>query len=197
MNYSALPPAYVVYQTVDLQRDRKIALLVGFLSVGIAAVMVIAAVFFVPFSRFLSFDAPTGADTIRLLLLIPAIVFYVVTHELIHGAFFRCYGKAKPKYGFSGLYFYAGSEGYYDRRSYGIIALAPVLVWFILLLVLDAVLPEKYFWFFYILQIVNLSGAAGDFYIAYLARTMPADVLIRDSGTAMEFYVRAEKIKRE
>ena len=111
--------------------------------------------------------------------------------------FFRRYGKEKPKYGFSGLYFYAGSPVFFDRRSYLISALAPVVIWFFILLVLDTILPEKYFWFFYILQIVNLSGAAGDFYIAYLARSMPADVLIRDWGYQMEFYLRAETARKK
>ena len=197
MSCKDLPAGYVLTKTVDLQNDRKTALLINLGAVGVAAVMVLAAVFFVPFSRFISFSAPTSKDVLRLFLLVPAIAVYVVTHELIHGLFFRRCGKQKPKYGFSGLYFYAGCEAFFDRKSYLVIALAPVLIWFVILLVLDAALPGKYFWFFYILQIVNLSGAVGDFYIAYLARSMPADVLIRDWGYKMEFYLRAELARKQ
>ena len=197
MSCKDLPASYVLTKVVDLQNDKKTALWVNLGAVGIAAVMVLAAVFFIPFSRFVSFSSPTAKDALRLFLLVPAIAVYVVTHELIHGLFFRRYGKEKPKYGFSGLYFYAGSEVFFDRRSYLVIALAPVVVWFAVLLILDAALPNRLFWFFYILQIVNISGAAGDFYITYLARSMPADVLIRDWGYKMEFYLRAEKVKKQ
>ncbi len=197
MSCKDLPQSYVLTKVVDLQNDRKTALWVNLGAFGITVVMVLAAVFFVPFSKFVSFSSPTAKDALRLFLLVPAIAVYVVTHELIHGLFFRRYGKEKPKYGFSGLYFYAGSPVFFDRRSYLISALAPVVIWFFILLVLDTILPEKYFWFFYILQIVNLSGAAGDFYIAYLARSMPADVLIRDWGYQMEFYLRAEMARKK
>ena len=34
----------------------------------------------------------------------------------------------------------------------------------------------------------NVSGAAGDFYIAWKAARMPAGVLVQDTGLEMTFY---------
>lgn len=194
MNYKTLPGGYVLFKTVNLQTQRRLALGINAAALGIAGIMIAAAVFFIPFHRFISFSQPRSSDALRLLLLVPAIGVYVVTHELIHGLFMRRYAGVKPKYGFSGLYAYAGSPAFFDRKSYLKIALAPVVIWFFLLLIADLLLPDTLFWFAYILQILNISGAAGDFYIAWISRTMPADVLIRDWGYEMEFYCRAEKI---
>lgn len=194
MSYKTLPGGYVLFKTVNLQAQRRLAVGINAAALGIAAIMIAAAIFFVPFRRFISFSQPQASDALRLLLLVPAILIYIVTHELIHGLFMRRYSGMKPKYGFSGLYAYAGSPAFFDRKSYLKIAMAPVLIWFFLLLAANLLLPDTLFWFAYILQILNISGAAGDFYIAWISRAMPADVLIRDWGYEMEFYCRAEKV---
>ncbi len=194
MNYKTLPTGYILCKVVNLQKQRKLALCISAASIGIAIVMIFAAIFFIPFTRFISFSQPQASDALRLLLLIPAICFYVVSHELIHGLLMRRYSGVKPKYGFSGLYVYAGSSAFFARNSYLKIALAPVFTWFLLLLIANLLLPDTLFWFAYSLQILNIAGASGDFYIAWVSKTMPADVLIRDQGYEMEFYCRVEKV---
>ena len=58
----------------------------------------------------------------------------------------------------------------------------------ILLAVLNVRFYESWFWFFYIIQIVNISGAAGDIYVgAQIVRAQNV-VLIRDTGTGMTLY---------
>lgn len=194
MNHKTLPGGYILFKTVNLQTQRRLALGINAAALGIAALMVAAAVFFIPFRRFISFQQPQASDALRLLLLVPAIFIYIVTHELIHGLFMRRYSGVKPKYGFSGLYAYAGSPAFFDRKSYLKIAMAPVWIWFLVLLAANLLLPDTLFWFAYILQILNISGAAGDFYITWVSRSMPADVLIRDWGYKMEFYCPVQKI---
>ena len=99
----------------------------------------------------------------------------------------------KAKYGFTGLYAYAGSEAYFNRRSYLIISLAPVALWGALLMILNFALPVSWFWFVYIVQIMNLSGASGDFYVSVYMSRLPRTILIQDSGTSMDVYARVEK----
>lgn len=193
MNYRQLPEGYELLRSIDLQKDRRLALLVNGLALFIAVVMVLAALPFVPFSTFISIRTPTLSDVARPLLLLPALLFYVVTHELIHGFYMKRFSGMKAKYGFTGLYAYAGSEAYFNRRSYLIISLAPVALWGALLMILNFALPVSWFWFVYIVQIMNLSGASGDFYVSVYMSRLPRTILIQDSGTSMDVYARVEK----
>jgi len=61
-----------------------------------------------------------------------------------------------------------------------IIALAPVVFFGIIFLLLNVLLPIEWFWFIYFFQIINLSGAAGDFYVTYLMRKFSDDVLTEE-----------------
>ena len=72
---------------------------------------------------------------------------------------------------------------------YAVIALSPVVIWGTVFALVCALCPGL-FWPFAILQIINLSGAAGDFYVSWLLGRMPEDVLIRDDGVSMAFYAR-------
>ena len=123
-------------------------------------------------------------------LLSAALMLYIVLHEVVHGIFIYLLGKQKPHFGIRLPYAYAGSDIYFDKKSYLIIALAPVVFFGVSLLALNIFLPRSWFWFIYILQIMNLSGSAGDAYIAYMVNGMPNDLLVRDHGTEMAFYAK-------
>ena len=196
MNYRVLPEGYELFRSINLQKDKRLAFLVNGLAVVIAVVMVLTAVPFVPFSTFISIHNPTLFDALRPLLLLPALLLYVVTHEWIHGFYMKRYSGVKPKYGFTGLYAYAGSSAFFDRRSYLIIALAPVIWWGALLMILNFALPISWFWFFYIMQIMNLSGAAGDFYVSVYMSRLPRTLLVQDSGVSMDVYLLVQKTER-
>jgi len=114
-----------------------------------------------------------------------------VAHEFIHGAFFKRYSGRKAKYGFAGLYAYAGSDAYFNKRQYLVIGLSPVILLGIVLLILNVFLPTQFFWGAYLLQVVNLSGAVGDAYYTVVLSRLPADVLVKDEGVRMVIYSRA------
>jgi len=48
--------------------------------------------------------------------------------------------------------------------------------------------PTGWFWVVYILQICNISGAAGDLYISFRLRKLPDDILVQDSGVSMRVF---------
>ena len=85
-------------------------------------------------------------------------------------------------------YAYAGSDAYFTRPAYVAIALAPVVVWGIVFAVLAACLPREWFPAVWLWQLVNISGAAGDFYCTCRILRAPRDTLVQDTGTAMTFY---------
>ena len=70
------------------------------------------------------------------------------------------------------------------------IALAPIVIWGIILLVLNLIFQETWFWVIYFIQICNLSGAAGDLYVSYRFSKLPEDILINDIGVSMTIYGR-------
>ena len=74
----------------------------------------------------------------------------------------------KPRYGFTVMYAYAASDACFCRRDYILIALAPVVVWGLVLGVLAALADGGWFWVVWMIQAINLSGAAGDLYVCLL-----------------------------
>jgi len=185
---SELPEGYREICAIDLQTNKKLSLFVNGIALAIAAVMVAAMQPFVSF--FTLFDASDGLMPVLLkyLLLLIGMVVYMVLHELVHGAAMKLSGTQKVRYGFTGLYAFAGSDDYYDKKHYIFIALAPVVLWGIVLLILNFFVPLGFFWVVYFIQIINLSGAAGDLFVTVKFSRMPKDILIRDYGVGMHVY---------
>ena len=76
--------------------------------------------------------------------------------------------------------------------TYLIVDLAPVFLLGIILNIFCFVVPISWYWVFYTVQIVNIAGAAGDYYIAYHLFALPKKVLVRDVGTHVIAYVASE-----
>ena len=85
-------------------------------------------------------------------------------------------------------YAYAGSYAYFSRLAYFVIALAPVVIWGIVFALLLPRLPSAWRWTAWLWQLINISGAAGDFYCAFRIVQAPAGTLVQDTGTDMTFY---------
>ncbi len=185
-NFKELPEGYEKILDIDLQKNKKLMLGVNIGALLVAAVMAVAALPFVPISTL--FDMDDGFYFLRLLAMLAGTGAYIVLHELVHGIFMKAFSGVKPRYGFTLMYAYAGSTAYFNKKSYITIALAPVVIWGIVLGVLCAFVPEGWFWVFYFIQITNLSGAAGDAYVTYKMLTLPKDILVNDTGVAMTVY---------
>lgn len=175
-----LPAGYDEILSIDLQKETKLALLVNGIALGIMIVMAVIGNMFVSIT--------TLFYGWNLVVMVVGTVSYVVLHELVHGLCMKYFGSRTVKYGFTGLYAYAGSQEYFGKWAYLIIALAPVVVWGIVLLILSAVVDIRYFWGVYFIQIANLSGAAGDLYVTYLFFKLPSDILVQDTGVSMVVY---------
>lgn len=175
-----LPAGYGEILSIDIQKDKKLALLVNGFGLVILIVLVAIGNLLVPITTiFLGMN---------LLLMSVGTVVYIVLHELVHGMCMKYFGSRTVKYGFTGLYAYAGSQDYFEKRAYLIIALAPVVVLGAVLLLLNSVVGIQHFWGIYFIQIANLSGAAGDMYVTYLFSRLPSDILVQDVGVSMVVY---------
>ena len=185
---NTLPEGYRALRSIDLVHNKREAVAVNLLSIAITLVLIVLGFLIDPRS---SGDAIQFPRIVPMLLLLLGIVAYTLAHELIHGVFMKAYSGQKPHYGFKGIYAYAGCDALFTRRQYLIVGFAPVVLLGLLLAVLNAALDSTHFWYIYILQIVNLSGAAGDIYVGWRITQVPRDALIRDTGTGMTIYSAA------
>ena len=185
-----LPQGYGEIFSLHLQKDKKLALLVNGLALLIAVPLALLGLAVVPISALFDMEAGLGAYILRFAALLLGYILYIVLHELVHGICMKHYGDLKPRYGFTGLYAYAGSDAFFCKRDYIVIALAPVVVWGIVLQLLCMLASPAWFWVVWFIQIGNLSGAAGDLYVTARFSKLPADILVQDSGVGMTVYGR-------
>ena len=185
---SELPENYEKYYSLDLQNDKKMMLRVNTIALIIAALLIVPMLFIVPISHLFDMSRGLGAYALRFGVMLLALVVYMVLHELTHGVAMKICGTKRVKYGFTGIYAFAGSEDYYGKGAYIFIALAPVVLLGAIIAVINALVPLEWFWVVYFLQISNLSGAAGDFFVTFKFLRFPKDILVRDAGTSMIVY---------
>lgn len=190
-NQTVLPEGYATLLEVDLQKNRRLMLLVNGLSLFIAAVLVAAVCPFVPIASLFDLSAGLGPYALRFGVLLATMIAYLFLHELIHGLFMRRLSGVRPRYGFTGLYAYASSSAYFNKKSYIVIALAPVVLLGVVLAATCLLVPPAWFWVVYAVQIINLSGAAGDYYVVWRFCRLPADILVQDAGVSMTVYAQA------
>lgn len=178
-----LPENYELLRTIDLTKNKKENNIVTILSL----VLLVVAFLFGFLLR-----APESVQTGNMGLVMVAALFafaaYIVLHEVVHGAFMWYFSKVKPHFGFSLQYAYAGSDVYFHRTPYLIIALAPFVVWGVIFGVVALMFDNVWFWLFWFLFAGNASGAAGDLYVFYVVSRMQRDVLIQDDGMSMRIY---------
>ena len=186
-----LPEDYGEIYSLNLQKDKRAAIIVNLLALAIAAVMAVSMNFFVPVTSVFDMSGGIVRYFLRLAALIVLMVLYMVLHELVHGIAMKLCGTKRVKYGFTGLYAFAGSEDYYDKKSYIFIALAPIVLWGTVLAAVNFFVPTEWFWIVYMIQLINISGAAGDLFATVKFSRMPKNILIQDSGVSMRvFYIR-------
>ncbi len=184
-NCKELPSGYKEKFKINLQKNTKTAVIVNLFAVVIMAAMLVPSFLIWDWSVFVD---GSWTASIKAFSIVGGMIVYMVLHELVHGIFMKGYGGVKPKYGFTGLYAYAGSSAYFNKKCYIIIALAPIVILGIVLVVLQILLPISWSLVAYIIQIINVSGAAGDIYVTAKMLKCSDDILVNDTGTDMTVY---------
>ena len=182
MNYKTLPKGYQYAGTLDFMRNRdQIRSVLKLAAMLIATPLIIGVAVTIMRPSILRFLRNWKIWLWIALML----VAYIPLHELVHGAVMFALTGVKPNFGIKLPYAWAGSTAWFDRKSHVITALAPMLLWGVVLLILIFALPEKWFWPLWIVQISNLSGSAGDIYCVQALLKMDGELLIQDTGTRM------------
>lgn len=180
-----LPDGYREFYSIDLQKNKKMSLIVNLSALSIAVLLVVPMLFLVPISSLYDMDKGLSNYIIRCVALIILIIAYMILHELTHGIAMKICGTKKVKYGLTGLYAFAGSNDFYNKKAYIFIALAPIVLWGFVIAIINPFVPLEWFWVVYLLQIINLSGAAGDLFVTIKFSRFPKDILVRDYGVRM------------
>lgn len=185
---ATLPENYELLRTIDLEKNEQEKNLVTILSL-----VLLVAVFAFGFAlRSPASIVEAIIEEPVMLAALPAFLVYLVLHEAVHGAFMWYFSKKKPHFGVKLQYAYAGSDAYFCRTPYLIIALAPFVVWGLIFGVAALMLDNAWFWLFWFLEAGNASGAAGDLYVFSVVSRLPENILVQDDGISMRIYAPAQ-----
>lgn len=187
-NTFTLPNGYKEQFKIDLSENKK-------LNIGVnAAALIVMLAMLLPISIIykneIFFDESLNRILFSVLLLIFTVA-YIILHELVHGLFIRIFSGKWGNFGFKGAFAYAGSKCYFNKKSYIIIALAPIVIWGIVLAAINILMPVSPIWYiFYFIQCMNISGSVGDIYVTAKLLKKSPDILINDTGLSMTIFDR-------
>ena len=191
---SVLPSNYKLVHTLDLQKNKKQAIIVNGLAILSAIILVVPMIFLVPIGDLFIIDTSSGLGiflyVLRFLVLVLGSIVYIILHELTHGIVMKAFGAKKVKFGFTFIYAYAGSKDeYFKKWPYIVIALAPVTVFFVIFAIIcPFIYDTPWFWVVYFWQVQNISGAMGDIIVSLLFLKKPKNAYIKDEGTNMKVF---------
>lgn len=185
-----LPPTFTPFHRLDLS-NRKLMMAMNVVGVLLLFVfgwlfMGVAAFLNPPFFWL---ELRIFAATLTLPTFLLTVALVVVLHELSHALFFWLFSRERPKVGFNLLYAYAAApDWFFPRRQFVLIGLAPVLLLtlagLVALPLVDFLTAARLI----LALTVNAAGAVGDFIVVMWALSQPADILLRDEGTAVIAY---------
>ena len=181
------PEGFKNKETIDLRADKKLWLGINGAALAAAMVLVLLGCLYEPVTRF--FDAAGGwMLLLRFVLLLVGMGVYFYMNEYIRRFMIeKLTGKAAQVVREKPCVFTAPTRSL-TVKEYLKVSFVPVLALGALLLLLMLVLPEKLFWQVYIIQIINLAGAAGEVYIAYKLLKMKKDARIEDDVTSITVW---------
>lgn len=189
-----LPEEYERIKKISFTEDKKFSAYVNLAAVAVAAFLVVIMRIFVPFDIF----APSSSKDVTGLFIKGAVLCvmifaYIILHEAVHGVFIRIISGKWGKFGFRSGFAYASSEAFFGRFEYITVALAPIVIWGIVLGIVNVLVPTGWFWVIYVVQIINLSGAVGDVYMTYAVMKLPKESLFKDDGLDITVYAKTNE----
>lgn len=187
LTFLHLPDGYRLFREIRLEKDRKAQIFMITGQLVLMAVMIYLG--FRRCSPAVIFSQEGFQIALRLAAMAVGLFVYIIGHEWVHGVFIRIFSGEPAAFGFRKGMAYAASKAYFSKWPYVIIALAPLIVWGVLLGFLTGDVGEQGFWYIYAVQIFNVAGAVGDIYVSIVVLGMPKNVLVIDEGTAMKFFV--------
>lgn len=198
-----LPENYTLAWDMNLKTNRKLNWLLQILALIWFVVM---AAVLTPFYMALRADFQPGLTldeaSIPMLwvwfaLFLGSYALTLTLHELSHGLYFWYYSGARPKFGVSWGYAYAGApEWYFPKRKYMVIALAPLFLLTTIGTLLFTFVPTSWLGWLYLNILLNAGGAIGDLAVVVRLLREPESTLVNDVGDGISAYRLKPGIKQ-
>lgn len=185
-----LPKGYKGIATIDMHNDKKATVWVNVISLLVVLAMIVPMLFAVPIGNTYDFSEPVWLNIVKIALTAVLTILYLSLHELVHGAFMKIFGAKNVKLRFGGLYFCAECSDYFGKIPYIVMMFSPVVVFAVLFSAVCALVSSRWFWIFYLIQVINLSGVAGDIVVACRLLKAPKDILVLDKGAEKIIYAQ-------
>lgn len=185
-SYLELPENYKEIREVDLKNNKREFILIN---IGSLVLILPFIILYMNIEKSLGFEDGLWFSLILILSLVSMFVI-IVLHELIHGLFFKVFGKGKLKFGFHGFAVSCSMPtNYFNKTAYLIIGLAPLVLISIVTGILSIIFYNTdYFLLAYVPLAMNFSGAIGDMYVSIILLKSKKTVLVKDYGVGMKFY---------
>ena len=128
-------------------------------------------------------------------IIIPAMLGYIVLHEIVHGIAYKTMTGEKLTFGISWSCAFCGVPKIFTYRKTAIIAVvSPFAVFSLILLIAMSVLffvNIVYYLMIALIFALHLSGCCGDLYVLFLltVKFKNKKTLVRDTGPEQFFYV--------
>lgn len=179
MNSKTLPTGYTEFKELHMETDKKVSMIINISTIVVLVVMVLCGTlhqsFFSPFKF------------IDVFIFLCGLVIYVFLHETTHWILMFLFSKIKSNYVFDGTCFYAGSKGFFDKKSYVVILLSPIILLGIILIILNIFL-QNWFWPIYMIQVGNVVVSITDIVLVMLLMRYKQDVLIQNDGVTTKIF---------
>lgn len=168
-------------RSIDIQRDHKVR--IQGCAIVLALVAVAGAVFLGPLI------ASGWHPGVVLTVTLAAGLGYLMLHEATHGVAARLLTGQPSSYSLRFPFLRTGNQGVLSRNGLVTVALAPALLWGVLLAVALFTVPGDLRMTCYILLAINIAGSAGDYIEAAIALRQPGNALFRDDGAELEVHL--------
>lgn len=125
-------------------------------------------------------------NTVPVWVIILSVIGFIVIHELTHIIFMSIFSKGKVHVSIKFPTIAVGSNAYFSKKQYIVIALAPFFVLGITSLICLLLLPYKLL--FSLLLILNFATASGDYILTYYAFKQKKNIYFVDTAEKTMLY---------
>lgn len=191
MNKPKLSDDYRLKNVIDFRYNGKLVLLVNLGMVAITFLLIWGMVQVRDFTLLLPLDEDYSTFQRLMVPFSILILLFLYSHvrELIHAACFWLVSKRKPKYR---MRVFSATSGvpdfYFDKKSYALITLGPLVILAVVMMVILAFLPNPWFWVVYIVLAFHLSTGVKDAYVCSAVRDAQPGSYILDDGVKVKVY---------
>lgn len=171
----------------DFDNDKKLRLSCLGIAAGICAVLFLIGILIQPL-RELFDTAGILRFGLRMVLLLALLLLLVASCELLRSALIKKLSGKEAQHSIRRPFAYAYTHEKLNVRQYLIISLAPTIICALVIVLLQLLLPDKWFWVLMVVQMANLGGAAPAVYSTVVVLKIQAGVLLSDDGEKLTVW---------